>query len=482
MALEMISRFRGSRFAFPLAALAALAMLFISETSYQHASGALDDLGAMGAARQSILELRRAVTDAETGERGYLLTHRREYLEPYNRALAEVAKELSKLNAYYAKNAAAEPLVRQMTQVVDEKLSEMRITLDLYDQGKQRAWQDLLLSNIGKEKMDGLRTVSDELLRLESAAIETHRNGVYETLLLSRIGVTAMTGLLLIALYLYLRQAAALVRQREDLQRETQAERDGLELVVGRRTAQLTELAQHLQTIREDERNRLARELHDELGALLTAAKLDLARLKSRLGALTTITPELGERLTHLSDALNDGIALKRRIIEDLRPSSLDNLGLTAALEILLREFGGRAEIEVVRRLENVKLSGAGQLTVYRLVQEALTNIVKYASATRVEVALEMRAGRAMISVRDDGVGFDPNRPSSGSHGLLGMRYRIEAQGGRMHLTTAPGKGTLIEATLPEAMVAAPAVPAVPVAPTAVPELENAAMSGTPAR
>ena len=448
MALQMISRFRGSPFAFPLAALTALAMFFISETSYQQATRALDDLGAMGSARLSILELRRAMTDAETGERGYLLTRRKEYLEPYNRGLSEVTKELAALNAYYANNAAAQPLMKRVTQIVGEKLSEMRTTLELYDQGKEDAWRELLLSNIGQEKMETLRVLSAELVQLETAAIGVHRKGVFQTLLLNRIGVTAMTALSLLALFMYLRQTAALERQRDERQREIQAERDNLELVVTRRTAQLTELAQHLQTVREDERNRLARELHDELGALLTAAKLDLARIKSRLGPNTT--PELGERLAHLSDALNGGIALKRRIIEDLRPSSLNNLGLTAALDILLREFGERAEVQIVSRLEPVQLSPSKQLTVYRLVQEALTNIGKYAQATRVDVTLDVRAGRAMISVRDNGKGFDPNRQGSGSHGLLGMRYRIEAEGGRMNLTTAPGKGTLIEATLPE--------------------------------
>jgi len=448
MALEMISRFRGSPFAFPLAALTALAMFFISETSYQQATGALDELDAMGAARLSIQELRRAMTDAETGERGYLLTKRKEYLEPYNRGLADVAKELAALNLYYANKPAAQPLMKRVTQIVGEKLSEMHTTLELYDQGKEDAWRQLLLSNIGQEKMEALRALSDDLVKVEAAMIGERRRDVFQTLLLNRIGVSAMTALSLLALFMYLRQTAALERQRDERQRETQAERDNLELVVMRRTAQLTELAQHLQTVREDERSRLARELHDELGALLTAAKLDLARIKSRLAA--NATPELAERLAHLSDALNGGIALKRRIIEDLRPSSLNNLGLTAALDILLREFGERAEIEVVSRLGPVQLSPAKQLTVYRLVQEALTNIGKYAKASRVDVALEMRAGRAMVSVRDNGKGFDPNQPSSGSHGLLGMRYRIEAEGGRMNLTTAPGKGTLIEATLPE--------------------------------
>src|SRR5258706_2872901 len=156
MALQMISRFRGSPFAFPLAALTALAMFFISETSYQQATSALGDLGAMSAARLSILELRRAMTDAETGERGYLLTSRTEYLEPYNRALADVTKELAALNLYYANNAAAQPLMKRVNEIVGEKLSEMRTTLDLYDQGKKEAWHQLLLSNTGQEKMEAL--------------------------------------------------------------------------------------------------------------------------------------------------------------------------------------------------------------------------------------------------------------------------------------------------------------------------------------
>jgi signal transduction histidine kinase len=454
MPLQMISRFRGSPFAFPLAALTALAMFVISETSYLQSSRSLEELGTMGGARLTIHELRRAVTDAETGERGFLLTDRHEYLDPYNRALGEIATALDRLNAYYAGNERAEPIVRRLSTLVGEKLSEMRTALELHEQGKDDAWRGLLLSNIGKEKMDALRSMSEELVAMETASIDARRKSIFQTLMLNRIGVGAMTALSLLALFMYLRQTAALERQRAERQQEIQIERDKLELVVARRTAQLTELAQHLQTVREDERSRLARELHDELGALLTAAKLDLARIKSRLNAPT---PELGERLAHLSDALNGGIALKRRIIEDLRPSSLNNLGLTAALDILLREFAERADVQVVSRLEPVRLTPSGQLTVYRLVQEGLTNIGKYARASRVDVALEMRAGRAVVSVRDDGVGFDPNQSGNGSHGLLGMRYRIEAEGGRMHLTTAPGKGTLIEATLPEAPRTEPA-------------------------
>jgi signal transduction histidine kinase len=259
-----------------------------------------------------------------------------------------------------------------------------------------------------------------------------------------------MTALSLLALFMYLRQTSALVAQREEQRRVVQGERDQLESEVVLRTNQLTELARHLQTAREDERTHLARELHDELGALLTAAKLDVARLKSRLAVLTALTPEVAERIQHLNDALNSGIALKRRIIEDLRPSSLSNLGLVAALEILITEWSGRSEVRVERALEPVTLRPTGELTVYRLVQEALTNISKYARATEVEVRLTTNDGVVHVSVRDNGVGFDTRLPRTSAHGLLGMRYRLESESGRMVLRSSPGEGTTIEAQMPE--------------------------------
>ena len=142
-------------------------------------------------------------------------------------------------------------------------------------------------------------------------------------------------------------------------------------------------------------------------------------------------------------------IALKRRIIEDLRPSSLSNLGLTAALEILTREYAERAGIEVETSLEAVQLSESTQLTVYRMVQEALTNIGKYANASRVLVSVHSYPTHVDVQVRDDGVGFDPALVPPSSHGLAGMRHRVEAAGGRLSFTTGPGKGTLLSAVLP---------------------------------
>jgi len=450
--LRLLPLLRGSPFAFPLAALAALAMFLISEASYQNASASFERLGEQSDARREIQTLWRSLTDAETGQRGYLLTDRKEYLKPYITGQAEATRSIAWLTRYYSGDPSTQTLMTQVTQAARNKLAELAETNRLHDEGKEEAWRELVLSNIGAEQMDAVRSFSAKLLDIEVAKVEESRKSVMQTLLVNRIGVTAMTALSLLALYMYLRQTTLLVRQREEQRRQVQAERDQFESVVLLRTAQLTELARHLQSVREDERHRLARELHDELGALLTAAKLDVARLKSRLGVMT---PEVLERLQHLSDGLNSGIALKRRIIEDLRPSSLSNLGLVSALEILVREWGQRSEIEVDTSLEPVRLRPAGELTVYRLVQEALTNITKYAHATEVEVLLSSSDGQVHVSVRDNGVGFDTSAPRISAHGLLGMRYRLETEGGTMTMESRPGQGTLIRAELPES--AAPA-------------------------
>jgi signal transduction histidine kinase len=449
MARRLISRLRGSPFAFPLAALTALAMFWISEASYQDAKSTLDTLGERGIARSEIQALRHGLAEAETGQRGYLITGRAEYLRPYAQAKVTVQRSVDWLRAHYAADGPAAGLIQRIDGLTADKFSELQTTIDMRDRGSTDAWRELVLSNIGKEKMDAIRDLSEQLLTLETERVGKDRESVYQTLLLNRIGVTAMTALSLLALFMYLRQTAALDRQRSQQQDIVQAERDRLEVEVAARTAQLKELALHLQTVREDERRHLARELHDELGALLTAAKLDAARLKSRLGKAAT--PEVTERMAHLNEALNNGIALKRRIIEDLRPSSLSNLGLVAALDILVREFAARMEIEARCDLHPANLRPSAELTVYRLVQEALTNVAKYASASEVRVSVVARGGEVEITVSDNGVGFDTSVPRLATHGLLGMKFRVESENGAMSIRSAPGQGTSIVAVLPEA-------------------------------
>lgn len=425
-----------------LAAFAALGAVLVNEGAYRLAQQALASLRERDSVRHQTTQLLRSLADAESAQRGFLLTGRDEYLEPLRRAEAEVAGLLPPLSRHYAQGewrSTVEVLARR----TDEKLSELKETVALYRAGSHEAWQALTLTNIGKEKMDAVRVASQSLVAQESARIANDRADIEHALLLGRLGVHGLTALALLWLVLYLRRSAAQQAQQREQARLVSEDRDRLDAEVLRRTAELTELARHLQTVREDERARLARELHDELGALLTAAKLDLARL--RKGA----APELTERLKHLGGLIDEGIQLKRRIIEDLRPSALTNLGLEAALDILVGEFAQRSGLQLKAELQPVPLDEEGQLAVYRLVQEALTNVQRHAQARTVHLRLHEREGQVRLRLQDDGRGFEISMQKVGSHGLVGMRHRIEALGGRLTLSSRPGEGTLIEAWLP---------------------------------
>jgi signal transduction histidine kinase len=450
----IVNRIRRSAFAFPLVALAGLAMLLISEGSYWSANRSQTELVRLSEIRNAIQTLHRNMLDAETGQRGFLLTGRVEYLEPYRNATDDTLDALAKLRGYYPdEHPEMAATMARLDASVQAKMSELAITIGLAEAGEERQWRELMLSNIGKEKMDEIRAAGEQLLTAETNRVAAAREAILDTLMLNRIGIGAMTALSMLALFMYLRQTRALDAAREEQRLAVQVERDRLEREVNTRTAQLVELARRIETAREDERHHLARELHDELGALLTAAKLDAARLKSRIGATV---PEALERINHLNETLNSGIALKRRIIEDLRPSALSNLGLVAALEILTREFAERSGIEVVKNLSAVELTPAAELSVYRLVQEALTNASKYAKARRLDVELHAEGSQVHVSVRDDGVGFDPALLQTSAHGLFGMRYRVEAEGGHLAIESAPGAGTRVSAVLPAHALAGP--------------------------
>lgn len=436
------------KLALPAAAVLALLMTGISELSYRASKQQLDHLSVKGQARLREVELLQRLSDAESGKRGYLLVGGDAYMKPYQQARPDIDRMLGEMHTLYTRigDQQGQAHLQELARLVDAKFAEMDEVLRLFNSGKHEAALGVVRADIGRDLMDQVRQSVRDQVRQENTVIAVGLQDVYRTLMLNRLGVGAMTLISLTLLMLFLRQGRELARQREQRQAEVVAERDRLEAEVARRTLDLSELTRHLQSAREDERARLARELHDELGALLTAAKLDVARLKPRL---QQELPDLAPRLVHLTDTLNSGIALKRRIIEDLRPSTLSTLGLIPALEILCQEVAERSGLKIDKSLQAVQLTASAQLTVYRFVQEALTNAVKYAQARTVQVELGSTGDQVCISVRDDGVGFDPAHTRMGSHGLRGMRFRVESERGEFRITSAPGAGTCLHALLP---------------------------------
>jgi len=426
------------------ALLAVLALIGISELSYDRSMKAMDELARAHLTRSHVQRLLRDVLDAESGQRGYLLTGDTMYLEPYKAAIADIGQTQDQLRELLASRKDQSDTLALLGQTVQRKLAEMDLSIRMKNEGKDEAWRFVLTTEVGKEQMDAIRSGASRIIDETNRDTINGYEEVRRSLLLARIGITLVATVAFVAFWLYLRQTAALDQAGQRQQSALQAERDLLNLQVKERTSRLAELATHLQQVREQERDHLARELHDELGALLTAAKLDITRIKARLSGENG---DLPARIEHLIETLNSGIALKRRIIEDLRPSSLSNLGLIPALEILTREFAQRSGLSIVTNLEPAELDETIQLTVYRLVQEALTNIARYARAQNVEINLLSYKDYVIVTVHDDGQGFDPKAVQATSQGLQGMRHRVEASGGRLDINTT--QGTTISATLP---------------------------------
>jgi signal transduction histidine kinase len=426
----------------PLAIAAVTAMVFVSEGAYWRATATLDDQVDMAEARVAIQAVQWSLLDADTAERGFVLTADGEFRCSRARAIQSMEDSFEFLGRYFLDDPDAQPLLERW----EELASAGRQPLGLGEPCEPGRVTAAAPVGVGRDDLDAVRALGATLLERETTKMIANRDDVYRTLQLGRSGVVALSVCSVVLLALYVRERQALAVQQKDRQRLAQAENARLETEVLQRTAQLTLLARHLQTAREDERSRLARDLHDELGALLTAAKLDAARIRSRLG---TGAPEAMERLTHLTATLDKVAALKRRITEDLHPSALTHLGLVATLEILAREFGEASGVVVHTSLLTVTLGESARLVVYRVAQEAINNVTKHGGAANVWMHLASEGSRVVFSVRDDGRGFDPASTRTSSLGLIGMRFRVEAEGGVLSVASVPGAGTTITVTLP---------------------------------
>jgi two-component system, NarL family, sensor histidine kinase UhpB len=215
-----------------------------------------------------------------------------------------------------------------------------------------------------------------------------------------------------------------------------------------RSRAELRALSARLQSTREEERTRMAREIHDVLGQALTALKMDLAWLEERPNEAGTGPLKLGEH--SISARIDETMEIVRRLASELRPSVLDQLGLDAAIEWLVRDSAKRTGIAVTLQVDEISpLPGEIASHAFRIIQEALTNVTRHSKATLVHVSLRRMTGRILLTVEDNGVGIEPQSLSGlRSLGLVGMRERAVACGGSLIVSGAPGR-TTIAVTIP---------------------------------
>lgn len=216
---------------------------------------------------------------------------------------------------------------------------------------------------------------------------------------------------------------------------------------------ELRRLAAHVESTREAERIRIAREIHDELGGLLTGIRMQIAMsMRDRPDGTSVAVPPAST--LQLIDSATEAL---RRVIRDLRPSILDDLGPVAAIEWYaderLRKAGVRVDVAIGAGVTELAVAGERASAIFRVTQEALTNIARHAEATHVDIALTLETGRLVIRIRDDGRGMQPEAPAvADSWGLRGMRERLRFFGGELHIDSAPGHGTAVTVVMPLGM------------------------------
>ena len=442
---DILSHWLRHRLAFPALVLLAAAVLMVSEETYDETSSTLRGGIVLTDARIQAARLLQLLTDAETAEYGFVLTGREKFLWRFEQAQKELpGVQLAVTGFLLAQGSEGAVAARRVDELTDRKFAQVARTIELVRTGGAAAAGELGRDDQALAEVTELRDSLNEHLKKAATMQQIARVSIYDALLASRVTVGSLTLISLASLFLFLWQI-----RRQDRERSEESGRLKLEVQI--RTARLTELATYFQSVREDERANVARELHDELGAVLTVSKLEIARARNKADA----HPEILAALARVIQSLDQGIALKRRIIEDLSPSSLTHLGLKIALENLCNDMSQTLAIPVRLSMAKFQLIAPAQLAVYRFVQEALTNVGKYASATQVTVALTVFANHVAVEVQDDGVGFDALASRVGNHGLSGMQFRAESLGGSMSVMSIPGRGSTLRIEFPQSTTGA---------------------------
>lgn len=396
------------------------------------------------------------LVDVETGQRGFLITGQQAFLRPYEEALGELNEARRAVHRRIPRRSANSLLLGRLDALIDERLRQARAAVERrLVPGPGQAWTPDLSGYVeGKRVMDELRFQIEQLGHEQQAAVtaaDAATAAVRErttrlTRLLPAVGLV-MGGVAL----------ALMLRERRLRDRAEAALRDanaGLEQQVALRTEALSRALARIRSFAvetergiEDERRRLAREVHDQVGQLGTAIKMLAISLRARLA------PQVEPLVDELQGMADETIRAARQISAELRPPLLDELGLQAALEHHLQALQRQSGLVTRLTLRDADLLPPEQASpLFRIVQEACTNVLRHARAQQLRVTGHPTGGADgaagyQVEVIDDGCGPGPLRPDAA--GLRNMRERAELAGGRFEFGPAPDGGTRVGVWLP---------------------------------
>lgn len=443
--LMKLARFRWGAL---LVVLIGLAFAVLSEATFQAMQREREEIDA---SRLSLAALNNLVYDnaqADQTEQRYIEDPSAEHLTQHRATLQRLTDASNVVLGWAVRRQIDEERVSAVRRLSATESEELKRLEALPEDASPVEVMDAFLPSVVDQAE--LRQALEPLVRTERAYLEEQMTLLGEEIERQRAAAIVVIAVGVLMLILLLRAYAMRSEAEAQVADRLRAARDELDALVRVRTEELSELASHLQTEAERQKSALARELHDELGSILTASRMEASMLLRR--ARKQNSPDV-ESLGRVCDILEQGVQIKRRVIEGLVPTVLTHLGLLPALEALADETRASAPFAVELELPDaLELERERAIAIYRVAQEALTNIRKHAQANAVTIRLTDEGDTVRLDIRDDGVGLPEGaRGKTGSHGLLGMKYRADALGGRFAIGAAPGGGTLLEFEVPRA-------------------------------
>lgn len=425
-------------------------ILGLSELGHEQTTDALERITVAEQDSRSVLQFLSLMTDAETGHRGFLIKQSADFTERYRNGVTGAKVLLETMMERFQKAGDKESITRigRIATIAGEKFTEMELTFRHASEGEMDKAMEVFNTDIGRKKMIELRNEVDALLKHNESRTVRLRQDAEIVGDYSRVSVAAVTVVNIVLLVFVFWRLGDSWRQKQEETDELKAQQDWLDAEVKARTKQLEDLSIHLQDVLEAEKTRLARELHDELGSILTASKMDVAWVRRRLGKNPA---DIDEKLERTLKNIDQGIMVKRQLIEDLRPSTLSSFGLLVAARELAEESASRSEWELELELPDAEpdIGPDTATAIYRVIQETLNNITKYAKAKHVVVRLTCNDVELKLEIEDDGVGFQMRDIRPKAMGIMGMRQRVQARSGSFEVVSNPGSGCHVRVILP---------------------------------
>ena len=416
----------------------------------------------IGQIRTNIITLNKLkanLYEAESAQRGYLFTKRDIYIAPFNKALGDARDNISKIESLVINTSSGKDQLterdwlKSISASLEAKAAEMKVTVNLARSGKLQEAKQVMNLDDGIIEMKKFMQYTDTLIQNQYATLDELIQVRKNTTIMARTSVFVGALLLIFLVVLVIKQLLKEIVIKSQLQQQVLEENEIYEVKLQQQTVLLRSLALDYQADVERERQKLSRELHDELGSIFTATKMDMAWVLKKLKdiAAEPLGIEISDKLRKTSRYIDQGINYQRHIVQELHPAMLSTFGFWPALKSLIDDAAERNQWELSLNLpdQNTKLNETISLVAYRIVQETLNNANKYAKATAISVHMLTDEKFLKVEIEDNGVGVDMSALNGNTHGLSGMRHRVMAIGGHFEISSEPGKGVLTRALIP---------------------------------